>query len=248
MKVFFAGALSRHNHPHGDSPPTFTPRHISSVARKCDFPQRNNPPIAPIRTSTALRSYGRSKGQSCFTLFFAVVREKAKSARLFVEKHYRFLGNSARIAPAHNNLIANGSLWKTFRESLLVSRKTFCAFHIFRPPYYRQDSRSKRRARLYPRRQLLVDTKKQGEQRREEARTKACPFCFSYRPRFDRTTLFRGLTDSHSITMAIIITAIRLRLTLRRNSDHIFSPKTLRRSLSTQVNKRTKSNLIDFLH
>ena len=183
-----------------------------------------------------------------YPLFPPSSEKKAKPARLFVEKHYRFLGNSARIAPAHNNLIANGSLWKTFRESLLVSRKTFCAFHIFRPPYYRQDSRSKRRARLYPRRQLLVDTKKQGEQRREEARTKACPFCFSYRPRFDRTTLFRGLTDSHSITMAIIITAIRLRLTLRRNSDHIFSPKTLRRSLSTQVNKRTKSNLIDFLH
>lgn len=70
-----------------------------------------------------------------------------------------FLGNSARIAPAHNNLIADGSLWKTFRESLLVSRKTFCVFHIFRLPYYRQDSRSKRRVRLYPRRQLLVGTK-----------------------------------------------------------------------------------------
>ena len=187
-----------------------------------------------------------AKGSLVLSSFPPSSDKRAKSARLFVEKHYRFLGNSARIAPAHNNLIADGSLWKTFRESLLVSRKTFCVFHIFRRPYYRQDSRSKRRVRLYPRRQLLAGTKSKASREEKKLSQQLDLFAFSYRPRSDRTTLFRGLTGSHSVTMAIIVTAIRLRLTLRRDSDHIFSPKTLRRPLSTQVNKLTKSNLIDF--
>ena len=184
-------------------------------------------------------------------MFYPLFRRRQRKSQVCTvirRKTLPFLGNSARIAPAHNNLIADGSLWKTLCESLLVSRKTFCVFHIFRRPYYHQDSRSKRRVRLYPRRQLLVGTKSKASREEKKLAQRLDLFAFHLAPRFDRTTLFRGLTGSHSVTMAIIITAIRLRLTLRRGSGHIFSPKkTLCRSLSTQVNKRTKSSLIDFL-
>lgn len=180
--TFWTSSLRAHYRPSTSRPaassPIFTPRYISPVARKCAFPQRNNPPIAPIRTTAALRYYGRSEGQSCFILFSAVVREKSQVCTVIRRKTLPFLGNSARIAPAHNNLIADGSLWKTLCKSLLVSRKTFCVFHIFRLPYYRQDSRSKHRVRLYPRRQLLVDTKSKASREEKKLAQRLDLFAF----------------------------------------------------------------------